>query len=446
MILGRLARLGGLAGAVAAAPVGRVFAQRTAKPAPKPEPEAADPDAEAQAEEDDKRKSTLVSDVEEFGAGGIRIALLLPNIEGPYRFAADAVLRGFQTAHGVDGRNVYVKVVRLEDDAFPDAQAVYETLRSEGFGFVVGPLIRTTVNALGTLLTLPLPTLMLNLPDQNVPIPGNTVLYSLAIEYEGHAAARYAFAEVYQRVGPGRALRALPVSDKQVLSRRSMDAFIQAWQGYGGEIEPPIVQAVGSVEQMRSLLVEARADVVFAAIEPEAMRTLRAAFSPYLPIYGTSRMNIGASVTQQNAHLIAAPALDGIRVIEMPWTLMPDHPAVALYPRSERLPHVEMQRLYAFGIDAYRIARLLQEGREQFELDGVTGRLVLDAAYDPRVAREPVLGEYRGGILVPAFAPAPAGAQPGATSSGADPSGSGQPGSAAPGATRPGAMAPAPGR
>ena len=66
-----------------------------------------------------------------------------------------------------------------------------------------------------------------------------------------------------------------------------------------------------------------------------------------------------------------------------------------------------MQRLYAFGIDAWRVARELMAGREQFELDGVTGRLVLDTTLDPRVAREPVLGEYRQGILVPAFAPVP---------------------------------------
>ncbi len=397
-LLARLGRIGGGFGLASIAPLRQALAQAREKPAEGGE----DPEAE-----EEKPKSTLVSDVEEFGAGGTRVALLLPNIEGPYRFAADAVLRGVQAAHSVDGRGVHVRVVRIEEEGFPNADEVLAELVKERVSFLIGPLIRTSVNTLGMLPSMPLPTLLLNLPDQNVPIPGNTVLFSLAIEYEGHAAARYAFSEVYQRVGPGRALRALPVSDRQLLSKRSMDAFVQAWQAYGGEIETPIVQSFGSVDEMRDLLSTARADVVFAAVEPEVMAMLRPAFSPYLPIYGTSRLNSGALPTVTNARLIATPELDGIRVIEMPWQLMPDHPAVAAYPRSTRLPHVEMQRLYAFGIDAWRVARELMGAREQFELDGVTGRLVLDTTLDPRVAREPVLGEYRDGILVPAFAPGP---------------------------------------
>ncbi|MEZ5661532.1 MAG: penicillin-binding protein activator [Burkholderiaceae bacterium] len=396
VLLGRLARYG-VFGAASVAPLRWAMAQRGEK-----KPEAAD---EEEAEEE-KKKSTLVSDVEEFGRGRTRIALLLPNIEGPYRFAADAVLRGFQAAHAIDGNGIYVKVMRIEEDGFPDAELVFAELEKERYSFVVGPLIRTSVNALGAMTQLRLPTLLLNLPDQNVPIPGNSVLFSLAIEYEGHSAARYAFAEAYQQVGPGRPLRALPISDKQQLSKRSMDAFIQAWQAYGGEIETPIVRTLGTLEETRDLLLEARADVVFAAIDPDVMRTVRAAFAPTLPIYGTSRLDSGALPTLTNAHLIATPELDGVRVIEMPWNLMPDHPAVALYPRSRRLPHVEMQRLYAFGIDAYRVTRELMAGREQFELDGVTGRLMLDTTLDPRVAREPMLGEYRQGILVPAYAPA----------------------------------------
>ena len=130
---------------------------------------------------------------------------------------------------------------------------------------------------------------------------------------------------------------------------------------------------------------------------------MRRAISPSLPIYGTSQLNIGALLVQENSALLATPELDGVRVVEMPWQVMPGHPAVAAYERSRRLPHLEMQRLYAFGIDSFRLARALLDRNEQFELDGVTGRLVLDAVADPRVVREPVLAQYRDGILVPAF-------------------------------------------
>ncbi len=164
---------------------------------------------------------------------------------------------------------------------------------------------------------------------------------------------------------------------------------------------------------MSRLLSGVRADVVFAALDPEVMSKVRPAFSSMLPIYGTSQLNVGALPTVAKADLLAAPELDGVRVVEMPWQLMPDHPAVAAYRRSRRLPHLEMQRLYAFGIDAWRLTRALMaqgSGDQQglasgpVSLDGVTGQLYLDLSRDPRVSREPVLGVYRRGILQPAYA------------------------------------------
>jgi hypothetical protein len=47
------------------------------------------------------------------------------------------------------------------------------------------------------------------------------------------------------------------------------------------------------------------------------------------------------------------PELDGVRLMQMPWLVWPDHPAVMAYPRlGGQLANVELQRLYALGIDA----------------------------------------------------------------------------------------------
>lgn len=355
--------------------------------------------------EDDRRRSSLLSDVEHFGRGDIRIALLLPDIEGVYRFAADAALRGFQAAHGVNGKGVRVQVVR-HPDTFDNAAEVYRQLERRGVTMVVGPLTRTSVNALGRLGDLPLPTLALNLPDADQPIPGNCILFSLAIEFEGRQVAGVALEDLAARIGP-RPARALAISDRQPLSQRSAEAFLDAWRAFGGETEPPIVAEVRTESDMRNLVSGARADLVFLAIPPDTLRVVRGAFAGSLPLYGTSRLNNGASLVAETANLIAAPELDGVRLVDMPWLLQPADPVVAAYPRSQRLPHLEMQRLYAFGIDAFRIATELLARRERFELDGVTGRLLLDASADPRVIRVPVLGEYRGGILLPAVAGQP---------------------------------------
>ena len=56
-----------------------------------------------------------------------------------------------------------------------------------------------------------------------------------------------------------------------------------------------------------------------------------------------------------------------------------------------------MVRLYALGIDAYRLAAVWMKGERRFDLDGVTGRLQVDRARSLRVERTPVLAIYRGG-------------------------------------------------
>jgi outer membrane PBP1 activator LpoA protein len=50
---------------------------------------------------------------------------------------------------------------------------------------------------------------------------------------------------------------------------------------------------------------------------------------------------------------------------------------VMTYARSRQREAGDQERLYALGIDAYRIAEDLLAGKQQIELDGVTGRLQL---------------------------------------------------------------------
>jgi outer membrane PBP1 activator LpoA protein len=51
-----------------------------------------------------------------------------------------------------------------------------------------------------------------------------------------------------------------------------------------------------------------------------------------------------------------------------------------VYPAPRSPMSVEQERLYAFGIDAYRLCTLLlQSDARTFSLDGVTGRITLEA-------------------------------------------------------------------
>jgi hypothetical protein len=116
-------------------------------------------------------------------------------------------------------------------------------------------------------------------------------------------------------------------------------------------------------------------------------------------------LNVAAPIQLASGQVrhVRSSELDGVRLVEMPWQLQPDHPAVMAYPRAPRdMANVELQRLYALGIDALRVAAEIAAQRDQFELDGVTGRLQYDRAIDAtRIERQAVVAEYRGGLPVP---------------------------------------------
>ena len=57
----------------------------------------------------------------------------------------------------------------------------------------------------------------------------------------------------------------------------------------------------------------------------------------------------------------------------------------------------DLERLYALGIDACRIAQEMARGRTGFDLDGVTGKLTVQAGL---IGREPIQAGYRDGEAV----------------------------------------------
>jgi outer membrane PBP1 activator LpoA protein len=89
-----------------------------------------------------------------------------------------------------------------------------------------------------------------------------------------------------------------------------------------------------------------------------------------------------------------------VRFFDMPWLLQPDHPAVMIYPRPASPLAPELERLYALGIDAYRLLDVLLDGSvaKALPLDGVTGKLTLEGHQFQREATPAVM---RQGLGVP---------------------------------------------
>jgi outer membrane PBP1 activator LpoA protein len=131
-------------------------------------------------------------------------------------------------------------------------------------------------------------------------------------------------------------------------------------------------------------------DAGFLALDFARARLAR----PYLgalPIYATSQVHPG------DTGLLAGFDLAGVRFLDMPWLLQPEHPAVMAYPRPSARDGVELDRFYALGIDAYRVAVTMLSGKTGGALDGVTGRLTLGP--DRQYARGLTAAQFTDGKL-----------------------------------------------
>jgi outer membrane PBP1 activator LpoA protein len=170
------------------------------------------------------------------------------------------------------------------------------------------------------------------------------------------------------------------------------EAFEREWTRAAGELRR--VSYTGNPDDapaIRDRIANMRGDMVFLALDLADARVVRPYISGTLPIYATS-MSV-----DPRADPTVNLELQGVRYLEMPWFVQPDHAAVMVYSLPKGTLSVEQERLYALGIDAYRLAMLILKG-ETPALDGVTGRITLGPAN--AFVRAMVPAEVDGGRVI----------------------------------------------
>lgn len=277
--------------------------------------------------------------------------------------------------------------VRVYGVAGSPESAILEYRRAVGNGarLVIGPLTRDAVTALASRGRITVPTLALNVPDGDYPLPPNLYVLSLHVEAEAAQVAELAIADGRQS--------AVTVAAATPLLRRVHQAFVETFRRLGGRIagEYRYDAEPAALAALRKVVRADGADMVFLALDYAEARLVR----PYLgslAAYATSQVHPGQAAP------LAGHDLGGVRFLDMPWLLQPDHAAVMLYPRSQFGNAADLERLYALGIDACRIGVALLKGDPVAALDGVTGALHLER--DHRYARLLTGAEFSGGRLL----------------------------------------------
>lgn len=317
------------------------------------------------------------------------IALVLPTASPTLGRLADAVRQGFMAAHEVGVRESPPVIVTATEN---EGQALLDACRhaqDTGALLVVGGLTRDGAIVLAGSDCVRQPVLALNeLPGAQ---PRGVYTISLSLEQEARQAAL---------LGVESGLRqAIVIHSPTAISRRVGEAFEREWTRAAGEVRR--IPYNGSPEDaalIRERIANTRGDMVFLALDAAEAVAVRPYISGMLPIYATS---LGVD---PRAEPLVNLDLQGLRYVEMPWFIHPDHPAVMVYPQPKGLINVEQERLYALGIDAFRLALLLLGAQSRSPtLDGVTGRISLEPGN--HFVRQLSAAEVDGGKVIPLRGP-----------------------------------------
>ena len=310
------------------------------------------------------------------------LALLLPLASPDFARPAEAVRLGFMAAHKHSREQLGVNVIATGASG-ESILSGYDRAVKLGARLVVGPLTRSGVSVLAASKMVSVPTLGLNLPEDKTALPPRFYTFGLALEAEAQLVAETAFA--------GHFKSAILVSAKSPLAQRSRDAFAYTWQRLGGSIKAAYEFGPQTdLPALRDALATAAVDMIFLSADTEQARAVRPFLNNLIDVFATSQIN------SARKDAIANVDLNGIRFVEMPWLMQPDHPAVMVYPRAQGIG-ADMERFYALGIDAFRIAAALIDGPRRLSLDGVTGKLTLDGS---QVTREPAPAVFRNGVCI----------------------------------------------
>lgn len=329
---------------------------------------------------------------------GDKVLLMLPAGERIGK-VSKALRDGVMAANGADDTGARPEIELANVHSPADVDPSYDKGVEAGATQVIGPLTKPSVDSLAARESLPVTTLALNEKTTSGKPPANLFQFSLSPEDEGESVAQAAHAQ-----GLTRALIIYP--DNRGGKRRA-DGFRREWKILKGTIvaETSFGSAdVNPAASVSRLLAAGDADFVFLAGDEEQAVQL---YPEVRKAAGTLPVIASGSVYSGENNAARDRTLAGLYFVDMPWML-------GVAPEGDPLKREDVKalkaqgtnpverRLYAMGIDAYRmaprVARMAAEPSASFP--GQTGRLSVD--FMGRIKRELQLARFTDEGPVPA--------------------------------------------
>ncbi|MFT6388991.1 MAG: outer membrane PBP1 activator LpoA protein [Cellvibrionaceae bacterium] len=335
-----------------------------------------------------------------------KVALLLP-IEGKLAIAGKTIRDGFMAAY-YNHSEEYAPSVSVYDTSVEPINTVYDRAVNDGADLIIGPLKKENLAELQQRQLLPVALLGLNYNTDNIDnsLPAGQAIYQfgLSLEDEAIQAAERAWLAGHRR--------AMILASNADWSQRAAQAFTQRWQDQGGLITvnqsfdknsnySDSIKTALSIDASQSRARKLKRlfgsnfefeprrrkdiDMIFLiarSSEGQQLKpTLAFHYAGRVPVYATSQIYSPQQSISKNSDL------NGIRFTTLPWILEPEKRDTNLIEKNVKVPP-NYERLYAMGIDAFRLHDRLQQlaHSPNTSIYGTTGKLRLDL--NKRIIRE----------------------------------------------------------
>lgn len=330
------------------------------------------------------------------------IAVLLPET-GPYAKAAEAIKQGIFAAHFSSGSNSQLHFIDVQTDSITGLSNVglaYQKALALNANIVIGPLDKESIQGIANGANLAVPVLALNRLTE---LQAHANLYQFGLAPEDDAIA---VAKLAQEQGYKRAVVLFPDAN---WGERIASSFTEQWLMEGGtvlaqakynenendfsKVISPLLGLESSKHRYQLLKqtlrqkaeFEARRrqdiDFIFLIARPLKARQLVPQLkfhrSGKMPILTTSHAFSGVENTQQDIDL------NNTLLSDIPWVLAEnkqDDPAYAALLQGNETNTNPLIRLYALGVDAYRLTSQLNQLSRSTTLSfpGATGILSIN--------------------------------------------------------------------
>ena len=310
------------------------------------------------------------------------LAVLLPE-SGRFAPAARVVRDGIVAARDADPQGKRPEL-RFYDSASSSVTTLVKQAATDGASLVIGPLQKPAVDKLAGSSALPIPVLALNQASAAGKPPSNLYQFALSPENEAADVADKAWNQGHRT--------AVMLYPEGKWGSRISTAFRQEWKVLGGTLaaarifDPAAEDFSGTVGTLSEQA--GNADFVFLVATSKLARRIwpqiRHKVGTEMPVYATSHIYSGRFDPEGDRGLV------GLNFVEIPWLVEPARGDAV----SAKGLHKKLPRLYAMGVDAYRLGSRLDwmAGNPRARVQGKTGILNMDSR--GRIHRELILARF----------------------------------------------------